>query len=333
LGAFLLAPERSSGSVSGSSKAAEDLSFTARQQHIATIASSIREAMQALSEALRERQFEADVDPSAPYPTEVKLGLASRQFRLLNQILANPTLWFHDRATFVLRAMVDAHIVVSWLIKRNDPHLYEQFVEFGRGRLKLYKLHFELAVDEDGTAGMDDFLNALEEQVNEEIYEEFQTINIGGSFAGGVSARSMAAETGLTRMYNLLYQRLSADAHGEWSSLLENDLAGSGDPLYHGHRFGLFDIGESFELGVITLAFTLGADTLDAIFDDLGIDVRRELEECREAVEAAFASPDDAAAEADTVHDELLARGGASHESVPPDVVTPAQPGGDDTAS
>ena len=247
-------------------------------------------AVRTLGDQLRDRQLETDLDPSAPESVEVRFGLASRQWRLLWYITSDIALWSDERSSSVMRGMTDTRILAAWLIHKNDPELYRKFVEFGRGRLKLYKLHYEQAVDEDGLQeDMDEYLSSLEEQVNAEVLEEFQTINIGANFAG-VPIRTMADEAGLKRMYDLMYQRLSGEGHGQWDALLEHDLAPSGDPLLHGHRFGVYSTAsEQTSLRVVGLAFMLAADAVYEIFEDLGIDVATELDTCRTELSAALA--------------------------------------------
>jgi hypothetical protein len=265
------------------------MTVTDYQRGIALVHQRSTAAIRALGDALRERQHEIDVDPSEPEPSEVRLGLASRQWRLLSYIATDPLLWNQERAAFVLRAIVDTHIVAMWLLAKDEFEMYRRFVEFGRGRLKLYKLHLEDAVEADGSLKeMEDFLEQLDSRVNEEILEEFQPINIGGNFAG-ISPRQMADETGLKRLFDLMYQPLSAEAHAEWDSLADHDLASSPDPLLHGHRFGLFHTrAERTHPATLGEAFIVATDTLREIFASLGLDISKEIGQCAETLTAAL---------------------------------------------
>jgi hypothetical protein len=96
--------------------------------------------------------------------------------------------------------------VAGWLLARNDPELFTRFVEFGRGRLKLRKLHLEEAIDDEGEhLELGDYLDYLEALVNADVIEEMQRIDLGGKFAG-VNIRDMAREGGTKRLDDLLYQ-------------------------------------------------------------------------------------------------------------------------------
>jgi len=89
-----------------------------------------------------------------------------------------------------------------------------------------------------------------------------QRIDLGGNFAG-VNIRDMAQEAGTKRLYDLLYQPLSADVHGEWDSMLEADLVPSNDPLHRGHRFGRFTVvDEVVTPEVVIHGFILAAETI-----------------------------------------------------------------------
>ncbi len=92
------------------------------------------------------------------------------------------------------------------------------FKTYGQGKRKLFKLKLEdlmerenISFDEDDR----DFLDRLREQVNQDTMEEFQKIDLGGSFSGR-NIREMATETELADLYSLTYQPLSTEAHGEW---------------------------------------------------------------------------------------------------------------------
>lgn len=270
-------------------------------------------ALATLGDALRAAQFEARLDLEAPTAAEVRLGLASRQLRLLSYLAGNPMFWKYPVAEYVLRPMVDTRILVAWLIERNDPELYEKFKSYGAGRLKLRKLHLEdFAEAEELTGEFEDHLAYLEARVNRETLEEFQEVDLGGNFAGR-SIRDMAIEADLKRLYDLDYAPLSAELHGEWQSLEEWDLAASEDPLHQGHLFGVFE--ETTEEGIAIQAvahgFYLMADSVAEVFKSLDVDVVSELDSCGDAVTAAVAK---ARREAEAASPSGEPSGGQDHD-------------------
>ena len=224
------------------------------------------------------------LDLENPTSSEVRLGLASRELRLLSYLARNPMFWEYPVAEYVLRPMVDTRILVAWLISRDDSELYEKFKSFGAGRLKLRKLHLEDFVEaEELSDQFEDHLDYLEARVNSETLEEFQTVDLGSNFAGK-SIRDMAREAGLKRLYDLDYAPLSAEHHGEWASLEDWDLAISDDSLHQGHRFGSFSPSEDgVSIQVVAHAFFLMADSVEEVFNSLGSSVSPELAACEMA--------------------------------------------------
>ena len=265
------------------------MELTPRLKRLVLTARAFGVAVETLGDALRTRQFEAELDLEAPSSAEVRLGLASRELRLLSYIARNPMFWEYPVAEYVLRPMVDTRILLAWLIVKDDPELFEKFKRFGAGRLKLRKLHLEDFVDAEELSGeFEEHLKYLEARVNRETLEEFQAVDLGGNFAG-TSIRDMAIESGLKRLYDLDYAPLSAEHHGEWQSLEEWDLAASNDPLHQGHRFGSFGSpDEDVAIQVVAHAYYLMVDAVAEVFDSLGVDVGKELEACRDAFTAAM---------------------------------------------
>jgi Family of unknown function (DUF5677) len=258
--------------------------LTPRLRRFVFLARSFGVSLEALGDALRTKQFEVALDLENPTSNEVRLGLASRELRLLSYLARNPMFWEYPVAEYVLRPMVDTRILVAWLISRDDSELYDKFKSFGAGRLKLRKLHLEDFVEaEELSDQFEDHLDYLEARVNSETLEEFQAIDLGSSFAGK-SIRDMAREAGLKRLYDLDYAPLSAEHHGEWSSLEDWDLAISDDPLHQGHRFGTFSPSEDgVSIQVVAHAFFLMADTVEEVFNSLGSSVTPELAACEMA--------------------------------------------------
>jgi hypothetical protein len=75
----------------------------------------------ALSEALRDRQKRVELDLYAPEVDEVKLGMASRQVRLLRLLLSDLHLWNGATGAHVLRSLVDELITCLTTISRISP--------------------------------------------------------------------------------------------------------------------------------------------------------------------------------------------------------------------
>jgi hypothetical protein len=248
----------------------------------------------ALAEGLRDRQKRVELDLYAPEADEVKLGMASRQVRLLRLLLSDPHLWNGATGAHVLRSLVDGLITCTWLVQRDDPALYDAFRQYGLGKLKLFKLHMEDHLDERDTEPTDEqraFLAALEDEVSQEFLEEFIDIDFGGSFAG-VDVRQMAIEADLKPYYDLAYQPYSSESHGDWVSLRRSDLKPCANPLHRYHRIGRFDgPATSLHVEVIVAAIEVVQMTVSAVFESYGISVDDVFDDFEASTFGASAAP------------------------------------------
>ena len=159
-------------------------------------------ALQKLGDALRERQMQAELNLWEPTADEVRLGLAARQFRLVCELVDDPNMWTAVGAAHMVRSIIDTRILAAWLLKKDDTALYDRFRDYGMGKSKLYKLHLEDYIEEHAGAELEELRELLEREVNAEILEEFQKIDLGGTFSGK-SIREMAEEAGLKPVYTL----------------------------------------------------------------------------------------------------------------------------------
>jgi hypothetical protein len=121
--------------------------------------------------------------------------------------------------------------------------MYARFKVYGRGRLKLLKLHLEeyretLSEPSDELNAHIDYVGAL---VNQDLWEEYQEISIEGNFAG-VDTRKMAEQVGMLTEYRLLFAPASAAVHGEWATIDQDVLVPCPNPLHRRHRIPREDV-------------------------------------------------------------------------------------------
>jgi hypothetical protein len=248
-------------------------------------------ALDALGRDLLAAQDRVTPDLYEPTSDEVRLGLASRQYRLLRRLVEHVDLWRPDVAPHVFRSLIDARIVSAWLIGRGNAELYRRFKDYGVGKLKLYKLHVaDRLVEAEGerARALQDLHDSLDRQVNWERWEEFQPIDLGGTF-GGTNIREMAVEAGLKDLYDLGYQPLSSEAHGEWPSLLRHDLDSCRNPLHLFHQRATFAASAPEPDAVwVVHATTVAADAIEQIFESFGVDVEASFVTCIDAMRKAI---------------------------------------------
>jgi hypothetical protein len=249
-------------------------------------------ALRELGAALRSAQLEHDRDPERSSIEAVLLGFASRLFRLFYALIERPSAWTPSVAPFHLRPIIDARLVSAWLIHRDDPSMFADYVEHGLGRLKLLKEHVEADLGADRDPEADEFLDVLDRRVNLEILDWFQPVNLG-SYAD-TSPRDMAIEAGLKREYDLAYAPLSSEAHGEWPAIREDDTELCEEPLHGQHRLGRFEAPSRIvSARPVELAYEWTRDGIEAIFGYLGRDVIAYFDPVRAAMDAALYEPRD----------------------------------------
>lgn len=273
------------------------LEVAKKQTSVAELRIAFAEAIRGLGTDLQQQQSEAQLDTFSPEEDEVKLGLASRAFRLLRQFLLTPSWWTNEMAPHLIRSLVDERIVVAWLLKKNDPDLFRAYKEYGAGKRKLYKLKLEDLMDTEDGANEDredvrELHRRLEAEVNQDTMEEFLKIDLGGTFSGK-NIRQMAKETDLADLYSLSYQPLSTEAHGEWGSLITFDLRHCGNPLHHYHRLGTFTFDEPsyIHAGWARSAMNLSEDIILELFSSIGLDTEPAFDRFHESVEKTLGGP------------------------------------------
>jgi hypothetical protein len=190
-----------------------------------------------ISNELRTVARQADPDLYSPDRHEVLTGIACRVLRDLYVLINYPALWTMEHGASYMRSLVEARIVLKWLITKNDPTLYARFKSYGRGRLKLFKLHLEEYRDglDYPLPELDAHIERLEALVNQDIWEEFQEIRLDGTFAD-VNTRKMAEQAGMLTEYRLFFAPASSNVHGEWIAVDQYALAVCKNPLHRNHR-------------------------------------------------------------------------------------------------
>lgn len=196
-----------------------------------------RATVDAIQEEFQKLAERTDPDLYNPDRYDVLTGLVSRTLRYLSVFAGYPPLWTMEHGAPLLRALIEARIVLRFLIRRDDSDLYSKFKAYGMGKLKLLKLHLEKLLDEqnDPPADLIEYVEYLDALVNQDVMEEFQVIDVGGNFAG-VDTRRMATEADLDQEYRLVFAPASSNVHGEWSIIDEYVFVRCQNPAHRRHR-------------------------------------------------------------------------------------------------
>lgn len=232
----------------------------------------------------------SDCDPDIYNPDryEVLTGLTARLIRQAFAAAHTPLMWTPDFGAWLLRSSVETKIVVAWL-EHTGGDIYGGYKTYGRGKLKLLKLHLEEYVDEnadDLDPAVNEYLETLTDEVNQDIWEEFQEISIEKTFSG-VNARKMAIEVNLKPDYDLAFAPASGMAHGDWVALDREALTRCANPLHRWHRINRTSMRR-------VLAPELMDQVIDFVEDVVGL-YERAMATTTQATEDQPTSPDDCA--------------------------------------
>jgi hypothetical protein len=186
-----------------------------------------------------ELAHRSDPDLYSPDRYEVLTGIVGRIVRLVSLLVRNPSLWHAEYGMYILRAAVESLIVFRWIRKREqeDPTIFGQFKDYGRGHLKLLKLHVDEQVASMPSPPEEllEYQRELEEEVNSDLLEEFQDIHLDATFSKK-SVRDMANDVGMANDYRFYYAPASSIAHGEWYGLDRYVLDRCVNPAHGIHR-------------------------------------------------------------------------------------------------
>ena len=237
----------------------------AAEDDIAPITAAFRERAIAIQARLEASSLGADPDLYNPDRFEVLTGLASRAIQVVRSAVKNPVQRSLDFGPPFVRIIVESQILTKWLSSRDDAELYRRYKEYGRGNLKLLKLHWDEYVDSlhDPPEDLVQYVDNLETFVGAEIREEFQEIDLSGTFSGK-NLRQMASEAGLEREYQFSFSPASSQCHGEWPSLQSSALDVCQNPLHRWHHTLKSDSDIYLSPDLLSAMFELAEQVVDA---------------------------------------------------------------------
>lgn len=181
---------------------------------------------------------DAPVDLSRPARFEVLTGLVARAMRQVIAILRAPHQWSGEQAAPVMRALIEARIVATWLLAQGDDSWFERYQDYGLGKRKLHgEVLRDLAerMGDDAPPALVAQLEQLQGRGGGEYQAMFQDVSVDSTFAGK-NLRVMADEVGMADDYRLRFQVESGVTHGEWWAIEEYAMQRCMNPL---HRFHL----------------------------------------------------------------------------------------------
>ena len=130
----------------------------------------------------------------------------------------------------LLRTLMELFIKFEYLVKKDQSDIWKADRSYGAGQAKLVFLKLQEYIDQPGYVDQ----ATLEELANEDVWQEFQPINIGSW--SGMDLRKMSEETGLKDVYDKFYPWTSGFVHSNWGAIRDTTFQLCANPLHRLHR-------------------------------------------------------------------------------------------------
>lgn len=191
----------------------------------------IKDYCEGMDALLNERWAKIPIDLAAPEMFEVVGALLARQTTLTTQLACSPQSWNGHVAPLTLRAMIDCHINLAWVLK--DPlERARKFIRYGLGQDKLLLEHYKARVADD--PALQEGIDAKEAWINSQRFTFLTDVNVGNW--AGASTREMAQDAGLIDLYNYAYAPFSSVTHSMWHHIGRYNLEYCQSALHKHHR-------------------------------------------------------------------------------------------------
>lgn len=193
--------------------------------------SFINEYCEQMDLALKNRWEKTPLDLIKTEMFEVLGALLARQTTITTQLACTPQSWNGHVAPLFLRAMIDCHINLVWVLK--DPlERSRKFVRYGLGQEKLMIEHYKAKVEENPE--LKEGIEAREAWLNSQRFDFLTDVNVGNW--AGASTREMAQDAGLIDLYNYAYAPFSGVVHSMWQHVGRYNLTFCQSALHNHHR-------------------------------------------------------------------------------------------------
>jgi hypothetical protein len=185
--------------------------------HTAGIEEFLNLYIKNVADGLHERWRKYRPDTYNNEGSDAIAGLTARQATLAIEFAQNPGTWNGNVAPLFLRAMIDTHITLAWILK--DPKVRgRDYIRYGLGQEKLQIALLveenENIPEEEKNPDLAQMIEYRRQWLNSQLQEWAININVGSW--SGKSAREMAQEADCEALYKFAYMPFSGAAHSMW---------------------------------------------------------------------------------------------------------------------
>ena len=131
----------------------------------------------------------------------------------------------------ILRTIAENLITLAYLAKKDDAELWQRHRVYGTGQAKKVFLKLD-----DSQTEIPHFVDlaTLEQLANEDMWQEFQTIDLG--HWDDTNLRKMSEEAGVKDVYDRFNDWTATFSHGHWPAIRDAVFDTCGNPLHRLHR-------------------------------------------------------------------------------------------------
>ena len=192
---------------------------------VGTTVNTVNDVRQALVQHWVDTRESSDIEPLH----DCAFGMALYSLSILEELLR-----MGNSSSIVgrlaLRTMVECHINLEYLTKKNDIALWQKYRTYSAGQAKLVFLKLEELKAE--TKFVDKEL--LRDFANEDMWEELVSIELGDWEESNLRSRAIYA--GLKDVYDTYYAWTSQFAHAMWGATRQSVMDTCKNPLHRMHN-------------------------------------------------------------------------------------------------
>jgi len=184
----------------------------------------------------RVRKSLADHERASAFTTGVDakhdavFGLGAYALAIMDELL-----WLGNSTSILgrlgLRSLLECYVTLAYLKKRDDPALWTAYRQYGSGQAKLAFLKLD---ESKGTLPASVNMEVLGQLANEDMWQEFVSIDLGDWAASDLRKRSEEAD--VKAEYDRLYPWTSAFVHSNWAAVRNSCFDLCVNPVHRLHR-------------------------------------------------------------------------------------------------
>ncbi len=200
-------------------------------------------------EIIRNQVDNQQVNIYEPEENEVINGLFFRVLRFYHSYVISFHFWAEDMHRIITRTIIESFIYLSYLINTNKKEIYLEFIKYGIGQEKLYKLQLAKLIEEKKIQPSSEIIDYINSDSDEEIWDELISIKLKNF----EDLRKLSNKINESELYSIKYQPYSDVIHGHWMALKKYYLKKCSNPMHRFHYIPNFILPNINPIGLVEI--------------------------------------------------------------------------------